>query len=67
MIAPNLMITLAQQTSKELGVNINAIYDFAKRGFLPIKKLQTGRTARPIKLISRSRIEQFKNNYVLSK
>jgi hypothetical protein len=56
-----------QQASEELGVNINAIYDFAKRDFLPIKKLQTGRTARPIKLISRSSIEQFKNIYVLSK
>jgi len=56
-----------QQASEELDVNINAIYDFAQRNFLSIKKLQTGRSARPIKLISRSSIEQFKNNYVLSK
>lgn len=56
-----------KQASKMLGVNINAIYDFAKRGFLPMEKLLVSRTARPIKLISKNHLEYFKKNYVLSK
>lgn len=56
-----------KQASVILGVNINAIYDFAKRGFLIIEKQQVGRTARPVKLIPQHNIDSFKNNYVLSK
>lgn len=56
-----------KQASEILGVNINAIYDFAKRGFLTIEKQQVGRTARPVKLIPQHNIDSFKNNYVLSK
>jgi hypothetical protein len=56
-----------KQASIELGVNINAVYDFAKRGFLIIEKQQVGRTARPVKLIPKYSIDSFKNNYVLSK
>jgi hypothetical protein len=56
-----------KQASKTIGVNINAIYDFIKRGFLIIEKQQVGRTTRPVKLIPQRSIESFKNNYVLSK
>lgn len=56
-----------KQASETLGVNINAIYDFAKRGFLIIEKQQVGRTARPVKLIPKHSIESFKNKYVLNK
>ncbi|MEI6897635.1 MAG: TniQ family protein [Psychromonas sp.] len=56
-----------KQASEAIGVNINAIYDFVKRGFLIIKKQQVGRTARPVKLIPQHSIDSFKNNYVLNK
>jgi len=55
------------QASKELGVNINAIYDFVKRGFLTIEKKQVSRTSRPVKLIPQHNVDSFKNQYVLSK
>ncbi|WP_160063693.1 TniQ family protein [Psychromonas sp. L1A2] len=65
-LQPNKYVS-PKQASKILGVNINAIYDFAKRGFLIIEKQQVGRTARPVKLIPKYSIDSFKNNYVLNK
>ncbi len=56
-----------KQASEAIGVNINAIYDFAKRGFLTIEKQQVSRTARPVQLIPQYSIDSFKSNYVLSK
>ena len=49
----------------ELGVNINAIYDFIKLGYLECLKLQVKRTARPIKMIPKTSIEKFKSQYFL--
>lgn len=51
----------------ELGVNINAIYDFIKLGYLEYDKLQVKRTARPIKMIPKASVEKFKSRYVLTK
>jgi hypothetical protein len=51
----------------ELGVNINAIYDFIKLGYLECDKLQVKRTARPIKMITQKSIENFKSKYRLSR
>jgi len=51
----------------ELGVNINAIYDFIKLGYLECDKLQVKRTARPIKMIPRSSINKFKSRYLLTR
>lgn len=50
-----------------LGVNINAIYDFIKLGYLKCEKLQVKRTARAIKMIPKTSIEKFKLQYFLSK
>jgi len=55
------------QASKELGVNINAIYDFVKRGFLTIEKQQVSRTSRPVKLIPQHSIDYFNKTYTLRK
>lgn len=51
----------------ELGVNINAIYDFIKLGYLECRKKQVKRTARPIKMITQTSIENFKSKYRLSR
>ena len=51
----------------ELGVNINAIYDFIKLGYLECEKQQVKRTARPIKMIHKASIDKFKSRYLLSK
>tara|TARA_R110002050_G_scaffold120067_8_gene237982 strand:- start:2283 stop:4052 length:1770 start_codon:yes stop_codon:yes gene_type:complete len=51
----------------ELGVNINAIYDFIKLGYLECEKQQVKRTARPIKMITQKSIENFKSKYRLSR
>ena len=51
----------------ELGVNINAIYDFIKLGYLECKKQQVKRTTRPIKMIPKASIDKFKSRYLLTK
>ena len=51
----------------ELGVNINAIYDFIKLGYLECEKQQVKRTARPIKMVTKKSIENFKSKYRLSR
>jgi len=51
----------------ELGVNINAIYDFIKLGFLQCNKQEVKRTARPVKMIPRVSIEKFKSRYLLTR
>jgi|GEM_PF-3037294 len=51
----------------ELGVNINAIYDFIKLGYLECNKLQVKRTARPIKMIPKASINKFKSRYLLTR
>jgi len=50
-----------------LGVNINAIYDFIKFGYLECEKLQVKRTARPIKMIPKASIDKFTLLYLLSR
>jgi hypothetical protein len=55
------------EATRELGVNINAIYDFIKLGYLECEKLQVKRTARPIKMIPKTSIEKFMSHYMLSK
>ncbi len=49
-----------------LGVNINAIYEFIKLGYLECKKLQVKRTARPVKMIPKASIDEFKSRYLLT-
>jgi hypothetical protein len=51
----------------ELGVNINAIYDFIKLGYLECEKQQVKRTARPVKMIPKASINKFKSRYLLTK
>jgi len=51
----------------ELGVNINAIYDFIKLGYLQHEKQQVQRTARPIKMIPKASINKFKLRYLLTR
>jgi hypothetical protein len=55
------------EVSIELGVNINAIYDFIKLGYLEYEKLQVKRTARPVKMILKASIDKFKSRYLLTK
>lgn len=54
-----------KQVSENLEVNINAIYDFVKRGFLLGSKKQVGRTSRKVMLIHQSSINYFKEHYYL--
>lgn len=51
----------------ELGVNVNAIYDFIKRGYLEYEKQEVKRTARPVKMITKTSIGKFKSRYLLTK
>ncbi|SFG01583.1 TniQ family protein [Neptunomonas qingdaonensis] len=53
------------QAAHQLGVSINAIYDFLQRGFLKYECHNTGRTARPIKLIPTSSLSVFTTTYAL--
>lgn len=48
-----------------LGINKNAVYDFIKVGLLVCTKQNVKRTARPIKLIPKISISQFKKKYLL--
>lgn len=50
-----------------LGVNKNAIYDFIKLGYLDCDKIQVRRTPRPIKMIPKKSINNFKSKYRLSR
>jgi hypothetical protein len=54
-----------KEASEQLNVNINAIYNFFKKGFLRERKCLTGRTARPIKLVSCKSLDRFKSLYFL--
>jgi hypothetical protein len=51
----------------ELGVNINAIYDFIKLGYLQHEKQEVKRTARPVKMIPKASINKFKSRYLLTR
>jgi hypothetical protein len=51
----------------ELGVNINAIYDFIKLDYLECVKQQVKRTARTIKMIPKASIDKFKSQYFLTR
>ncbi|MGX1112670.1 hypothetical protein ACSSVW_002076 [Pseudoalteromonas sp. MBR-15] len=51
---------------QQLGVNKNAIYDFIKLGYLNCDKIQVKRTPRPIKMIPKKSIDNFKSKYRLS-
>lgn len=52
---------------QQLGVNKNAIYDFIKLGYLDCDKIQVKRTPRPIKMIPKKSIDNFKSKYRLSR
>lgn len=52
---------------EELQVNINAIYDFIRLGYLDCIKLPVKRTLRPVKMIPKASLERFKYSYLLSK
>ncbi|WP_233078864.1 hypothetical protein, partial [Rheinheimera soli] len=54
------------EASGVLGVNINAIYDFIKRGYLDVEMKSVQRTTRPIKMIPTASIQQFKYRFILS-
>jgi DNA-binding transcriptional MerR regulator len=56
-----------KEAAKELEVNINAIYDFIKLGYLECKKLGVKRTPRPVKMIPKASIDRFKFCYRLTK
>jgi len=55
------------EATKALGVNINAVYDFIKLGYLEFDKQQVKRTARPIKMIPKASIDKFKSRYLLTR
>ncbi|MDK2763371.1 MAG: helix-turn-helix domain-containing protein [Alteromonas macleodii] len=52
-----------KEASELVGVNINAIYDWMKHGFISYQKRNVGRTARTVKLISKSSLAQFKRKF----
>ncbi|WP_334019014.1 TniQ family protein [Alteromonas sp. S015] len=52
-----------KEASELVGANINAIYDWMKRGFISYQKRKVERTARPVKLISKSSLAQFKRKF----
>jgi len=52
-----------KEASELVGANINAIYDWMKRGFISYQKRNVERTARPVKLISKSSLAQFKRKF----
>lgn len=55
------------QAAANLKININAIYDFLKLGYLSHEQHKIERTTRPIKLIPVSSLILFKTNYALSR
>jgi hypothetical protein len=64
---PNSQYISPTEATIELGVNINAIYDFIKLGYLDCEKQQVKRTARPVKMISKVSIDKFKSRYLLTR
>lgn len=64
---PNSQYISPTEATIELGVNINAIYDFLKLGYLQYEKQQVKRTARPIKMIPKASINKFKLRYLLTR
>ena len=54
-----------QEACSALGINKNVIYDFIKIGLLNCIKQKVNRTSRPIKLIPKFSINQFKSSYLL--
>ena len=64
---PNSQYISPTEATIELGVNINAIYDFIKLGYLECEKQQVKRTARPVKMIHKVSIDQFKSRYLLTR
>lgn len=56
-----------KEATVRLGVNINAIYDFIKLGYLESEKRQVNRTPRPVKMIPTRSIKSFKHHYLLTR
>ncbi|MBL4941600.1 MAG: hypothetical protein JKY81_08045 [Colwellia sp.] len=46
-------------------MNVNAIYDFIKLGYLECKKQEVKRTARAVKMIPKASVGKFKSRYLL--
>ncbi len=64
---PNSQYISPTEATIELGVNINAIYDFIKLGYLQHEKQEVKRTARPVKMIPKASINKFKSRYLLTR
>jgi hypothetical protein len=64
---PNSQYISPTEATIELGVNINAVYDFIKLGYLECEKLKVKRTARPVKMIPMVSINKFKSRYLLTR
>ncbi len=54
-----------QEACSALGINKNVIYEFIKIGLIDCIKQKVNRTPRPIKLIPKTSINQFKTCYLL--
>lgn len=54
------------EASGVLGININAIYDLIKRGYLDVEMKSVNRTARPVKMIPVSSIQKFNAHFMFS-
>lgn len=64
---PNQDFITPREATIRLGVNLNAIYDFIKLGYLYSEKRYVNRTPRPVKMIPASSIQNFKRRYLLTK
>ncbi|MBO1256695.1 hypothetical protein J3L16_13465 [Alteromonas sp. 5E99-2] len=62
---PNQLFVSPSEAIKLLNTNKNAIYDFIKLGYLKAKKIKVKRTPRPVKMISKASIANFKSHYLL--
>jgi len=62
---PNPLFVSPSEAVKLLNTNKNAIYDFIKLGYLKAEKINVKRTPRPVKMISKASITDFKSLYLL--
>ncbi|GLX84306.1 hypothetical protein tloyanaT_05580 [Thalassotalea loyana] len=62
---PSQLFVSPSEAIKLLNTNKNAIYDFIKLGYLKAEKINVKRTPRPVKMISKASIANFKSHYLL--
>ena len=66
LLAPNTSkYATPDQVANELHININAIYEFIKKGFLKAEKVFTNVHTRRVLLIHKSSIDEFNKRFVL--